>query len=96
MFMNCWYDSKMFGLSGDRSFYKNDKVDQLIRQAVEVTDQKQRTDLYRQAQKIVVDEAGYILLFQTSTIVPQRANVKGFVYNPMLDGMFNFEDMSKS
>lgn len=96
MFMNCWYDSKMFGLSGDRSFYKNDKVDQLLRQAVEITDQKQRTDLYQQAQKIVVDEAGYILLFQTSTIVPQRANVKGFIYNPMTDGQYNFEDMSKS
>ena len=96
MFMNCWYDSKMFGLSGDRSFYKNPTVDQLLRQAVEVTDQKQRTELYQKAQKIVVDEAGYILLFQTSTIVPQRANVKGFVYNPMTDGQYNFEDMSKS
>ncbi len=96
MFMNLWYDSSKFGLSGDRSFYKNAKVDELVRKAVDVTDQKERTKLYQQAQKIAVDEAGYILLFQTSTIVPQRANVKGFVYNPMLDNMFNFEDMSKS
>lgn len=29
-------------------------------------------------------------------MIPTRANVQGFVYNPMLDNMYNFPDISKS
>ena len=33
MFMNFWFDSKLWGLPGNRSFYKNPQVDDLIRKA---------------------------------------------------------------
>jgi peptide/nickel transport system substrate-binding protein len=96
MFMNFWFDSKNFGLAGNRAFYSNPKVDQLIREAASITDQKKRTEIYTEAQKIVVDDAPYVYLYQKNYLLPMRSNVKGFVYNPMLEQMYNLADMSKS
>lgn len=95
MFMNFWFDSELWGLPGNRSFYANDRVDRLIRKAAMLSDQDERTDLYHQAQEIIMQEAPYIFLYQRQTIVPMRARVKGYVYNPMLESMYNFEDISK-
>jgi peptide/nickel transport system substrate-binding protein len=95
MFMNFWFDSKNFGLAGNRAFYKNDKVDTLIRKALELSDQKERIKLYGEATKIIMDEAPYIFLHQTQTIVPMLKSVKGYAYNPMLESMYNFETMTK-
>ena len=95
MFMNFWFDSKLWGLPGNRSFYKNDKVDTLIRKAAIVSDQAERTKLYYQAQDIIMQDAPYIFLYQVQTIVPMRKNVQGYIYNPMLESMYNFENIYK-
>jgi peptide/nickel transport system substrate-binding protein len=94
-FMTYWFDSSYFGLAGNRAFYKNDAVDAILREAEKITDQNKRVELYKKAQNMVLADAPYIFLFQTNVLTPMRANVKGFVYNPMLDDMYNFEDMSK-
>ena len=95
MFMNFWFDSNNFGLPGNRSRYKNDQVDDLVRKALAMSDVNQRVALYNQAQDIIMQDAPYIFLYQTQTIVPMRKSVKGYVYNPMLESMYNFESMSK-
>jgi peptide/nickel transport system substrate-binding protein len=38
-----------------------------------------------------MDEAPYIFLYQTQTIIPMRKAVKGYVFNPMLESMYNVE-----
>lgn len=95
MFMNYWFDSEKQGLPGNRSFYKNAEVDKLVRQAASISDQKERTKLYQQAQKIAVDEAAYVYLYQTNYRTALRDNVKGFVFNPMLESIYNVESMTK-
>jgi peptide/nickel transport system substrate-binding protein len=95
MFMNFWFDSKNFGLPGNRSRYQNQQVDDLVRKALAMSDVKQRVALYNQAQDIIMQDAPYIFLYQTQTIVPMRKAVKGYVYNPMLESMYNFESISK-
>ena len=45
MFMNFWFDSKMQGLQGNRSFYSNPEVDKLIREAAAVSDTAKRVEL---------------------------------------------------
>lgn len=95
MFMNYWFDSNNFGLAGNRAFYKNDKVDELVRKAATINDKAERERLYKEAQKIVIDEAPYLYLYQRDFLLPISKNVKGFVYNPMLEGIYNLAQMSK-
>ena len=95
MFANFWYDSNNIGSPGNRSFYSNPKVDELLRKAASSVDQQERVKLYAEVQDIVIEDAAYILLYQLKAVIPMRANVRGFVFNPMLESMYNFEAMSK-
>lgn len=95
MFMNFWFDSKMQGLQGNRSFYSNPEVDKLIREAAAVSDTAKRVELYQTAQKKVLDDSVYAYLYQKSYSLPMRDSVKGYVFNPMLEQVFNLGSMSK-
>ena len=95
MFMNYWFDSANHGLAGNRAFYTNEKVDALLKEASTNNDQQVRHELYKEIQDIVLDEAPYILLYQKDFILPMSNDVKGFIYNPMLEGQYNLQDMSK-
>lgn len=95
MFMNYWFESDKKGLPGNRSFYENSEVDKLLRSALATTDQAARTKDYQQAQTIVIDEAAYVYLFQKNYQLAMNKDVKGFVFNPMLEQVFNISTMSK-
>lgn len=95
MFMNYWFDSKNAGLSGDRAFYVNKDVDVLLRKAASIGDKTERTKIYIDVQKTVIEDAPYIYLYQKDFVLPISKNVKGNVYNPMLEGIYNFSQMSK-
>lgn len=95
MFMNYWFDSHNFGLPGNRAFYKNDRVDELVRQAGKTDNPQERLKLYQEAQKIVITEAPYIYLYQKDFLLPMSKKVKGFAYNPMLEGIYDLAHMSK-
>lgn len=95
MFMNFWFESDKWGLPGNRSFYKNEEVDTLVKKAAVLSDQAERVKLYNEAQEIIMEDAPYIFLYQVQTIVPMRKNVTGYVYNPMLESMYNFETIAK-
>jgi peptide/nickel transport system substrate-binding protein len=95
-FMTYLYDSRMHGLAGNRAFYKNDHVDNLLREAERISDQNERVKIYQQAQQIVLDDAPYILLFQSDIMTAMRKNVQGFAFNPMLEQMYDFATMKKN
>ena len=78
------------------SFYANDKVESLMKQANQITDQGKRVSLFRDAQKIVVNEAGAILIGTLVNRVPMRANVQGYSYNPWLGNTFDVYGISKA
>ncbi|RNB89474.1 ABC transporter substrate-binding protein [Brevibacillus fluminis] len=95
-FMTPWFDSKYWGLSGNRSFYKNDEVDKLVREAASLQDKEQRLKLYQDVTKIVNEDAVYVYLDQRQYVLPISKKVQGFKYNPMLEGVYNLQDMSIS
>lgn len=95
MFMNYWFESNKKGLPGNRSYYENPAVDALLKKAMATTDQTVRTADYQQAQRIVIDEVAYVYLFQKNYQVAMNDAVKGFVFNPMLEQVFNIGTMSK-
>lgn len=94
-FLTYWFDSDYWGLAGNRAFYSNPEVDGLLRQAEGLTDQKARADLYVKAQRLALADAPYLFLFQMNVLTPMRSEVEGFIYNPMLDRMYDFEHLSK-
>lgn len=93
--MNYWFESDKKGLPGNRSFYENKEVDALLQAALKTTDQAERTKDYQQAQKVVIDEAAYVYLFQKNYQLAMNKEVKGFTFNPMLEQVFNIATMSK-
>ena len=95
MFMNYWFDSRNQGLGGNRSFYSNAEVDELIRSAATATEQSEREALYQEAQKIVVSEAAYGYLFQRSTQLAMSESLSGYVFNPMLEMIHDFASITK-
>jgi peptide/nickel transport system substrate-binding protein len=62
--------------------YSNPKVDELINNAMYEPDKAKRDQMSLDAQKIIVDEAPWGLLYQINYVVATRANVQGFQYNP--------------
>jgi len=95
MFMNYWFETKMQGMAGNRSFYSNPEVDKMVLQAAGMVNQKERTAIYQAAQRVVMKDAPYVFLYQKNYQASMRDSVKGFVFNPMLEQIFNIETMSK-
>jgi peptide/nickel transport system substrate-binding protein len=95
MFTSYWFDSSKGGLAGNRSFYSNPQVDKWLREAATLSDQAKRTALYDKVQEQVTKDAAYVYLFQKNYQAGMRKDVKGFVFNPMLERVFNVADMTK-
>lgn len=95
MFTSYWFDSDKKGLAGNRSFYSNPEVDSWLREAATLSDQDKRVELYKKVQAQVVSDAAYAYLYQKNYQVGLGAEVQGFVFNPMLERVFNVADMSK-
>jgi peptide/nickel transport system substrate-binding protein len=76
----------LFGSPGmpvaDTSHYKNAEVDKLLVDGRRETNQAKRIEIYKKAQKIIMDEAPWIFVNQTLQVRVTRKEVKGFVLNP--------------
>jgi peptide/nickel transport system substrate-binding protein len=76
------FHSSNHGASGNRTWFTNSKVDELLDQGRASTDQTLRVKLYQEAQEIIQDEVPMLALvypYQNIGILP---TVKGFVPNP--------------
>jgi peptide/nickel transport system substrate-binding protein len=69
----------------NRALYKNDKFDELLAQARHTTDQAKRATLYRQAQKILVEDAPWIFIDHEVQIAAFARRVQGFKLHPSFD-----------
>jgi peptide/nickel transport system substrate-binding protein len=70
-------------------FYKNDKVDALLREARTTLDVAKRTDLYQQAQKLIAEDPPWMMVDHETQIVVMDKNIKDFKLHPT--GPFRFE-----
>jgi len=69
--------------------YANEEFDRLVEQARQTGDTERRKELYEQANKILVDDAPYVYLYNPDRIQAWSDNVQGFVVRP--DGRQNFK-----
>jgi peptide/nickel transport system substrate-binding protein len=91
---NFVYNSAMIG-GANFPRYRNPEVDQLIARADRSLDLEQRAALYRQAQRIVVEQMPTAVLYQLDWQRAQRADVQGVQYNFAQPSFYNFESMSR-
>jgi peptide/nickel transport system substrate-binding protein len=78
------------------SFYANDRVEQVLKTANEITAPQRRLQMFREAQRIIVAEAAAIFIGTLINRVPMRSNIEGFAYNPLLGNTFGLYEMHKS
>ena len=62
--------------------YHSPRVDELLEEARRVDDEQQRGHLYRQAQRIIAEEAPVVFLYLNEQLSGYRANVQGFEVHP--------------
>ncbi|XWN30861.1 MAG: ABC transporter substrate-binding protein [Devosia sp.] len=89
--MQLYFDSGSFV---NYSNYENERVDQLIKQTAETTDEDKRLEYMGEAQKIVMDEAPWTFIAFPNYTMARKADLKGFTY--YTSNNMRFQDFSKS
>jgi peptide/nickel transport system substrate-binding protein len=69
----------------NRALYRNDKYDELLHQARLTTDQKKRAELYREAQRILLDDAPWVFVDHEIQTAAHAKRVQGFKLHPSFD-----------
>jgi peptide/nickel transport system substrate-binding protein len=80
----------------NHGWYNNPQVDKEIDQAMATLNHKTKVDLYKKIQRTINDETPVIPLLQMRNQIMMRDHVKGFVWNAMYEGSFNFHQMYKA
>jgi peptide/nickel transport system substrate-binding protein len=67
---------------GDTAHYKNPEVDKMLNEARHTADVAKRIEIYKKAQKIILDEAPWIFVNAVLHMRAVRKEVKGYSLNP--------------
>ncbi|PRO66316.1 glutathione ABC transporter substrate-binding protein [Alkalicoccus urumqiensis] len=76
------FHSDSFGMTGNRTFFANDEVDQLLEAGRREMDEAARLELYEEAQQIIVDEAPLVPLYHTEHLAGLRSDLQNFYIHP--------------
>ena len=79
------------GLESNRSSYSNEVVNDKLIQAKEIVNPNTRMDLYKDIQKIIVEDAPWIFLYHPNMGFAQYNTISGLKMNPL--GLFRYEDI---
>src|SRR5919107_3791738 len=92
-FLATFFNSANKG-GGNTTFYDNTEVDDMLVQAVRVSDMEERKALYQQAEQIIVDDAPWVFLGYQMHQVVTRANITDFQLQPTY--IYYFAGVSKA
>ncbi len=65
--------------------YRNERFDELVTQARQTTDQARRAQLYREAQKLLVEDAPWVFVDHEVQIAATSKRVQGLKLHPSFD-----------
>jgi len=71
------------GQGGNRSRFSNNRVDDLLFQAVKVLDDKKRSEMYKQIEEIIIDQAPWIFFWHKSSVAVCQPWVKEYFVAPI-------------
>ena len=76
------FHSKNLGGAGNRTFYENKRVDELLDKARESTVPADRIEYYKELQNILQEDLPFFTLIYPDDITGMQKNVEGFVPHP--------------
>ena len=82
------FHSKSFGAAGNRAFYKNERVDELLTAAQGTLDQAERQRMYVEVQELILKDAPWLPIRQGVILAALRPNVQGFRLHPLNNQVF--------
>jgi peptide/nickel transport system substrate-binding protein len=82
-FMAPLYHSRNWGPGGNIAFYKNEVVDKLLDEIMITADPEERTELCKEAQKIIAEDTPYAFTFTREELHCAGVWVKDFVAQPL-------------
>ena len=85
------FHSKNVGESGNASFYKNPAVDKLIEQGMSEINPRKRIEIYREAEKLIVEDAPWTFLYHGVQNYIVQPDIYGF--KPHTLDIINYESM---
>jgi len=71
------------GPGGNRSRFSDNRVDDLMFQAVKVMDDKKRSEMYKEIEEIIIDKAPWIFFWHKSSVAVCQPWVKGYAVAPI-------------
>ncbi|MFD1037529.1 ABC transporter substrate-binding protein [Virgibacillus byunsanensis] len=80
-FLNNLLHSNNIG-STNRTFYKNEKVDDLFDRARVLTDQNERAELYKEAQRLISEDSPMVTLVHSTPVLAARKEVENYKPHP--------------
>ena len=80
------FDSDKWGSYVAGSYYKNTKVDEILRKALITFNRKEREELYKEASRIVVKDAGAIFVHNENWNAPVNVQADGIRFCPIGTG----------
>ena len=76
------FHTSQHGSAGNRTFYSNKEVDELLEKGRKSSDEAERLESYKKAQEIIVEDAPEIFLYFDNQNVGLRKGVEGFRLHP--------------
>ena len=76
------FHSSQQGAAGNRSFYVNARVDELLEAGKTETDTDKRLALYKEAQEIIAEEVPWVFVQDGENVTGISNKVKGFKHHP--------------
>lgn len=76
------FHSDNHGSSGNRTFYTNTRVDELLDYARSSNNQDDRYEAYQEIQELIVDDAPWVFAWEGEYLTATGSYVEGFVNNP--------------
>ena len=86
------FHSKNQGAPGNRSFYSNGKIDNLLDEARRELKVKKRKELYTEVQNILQDELPILTLYYDFQTIGTSKNIEGIKVHP--SGASDFKNIS--
>ncbi|WP_280771792.1 glutathione ABC transporter substrate-binding protein [Salipaludibacillus daqingensis] len=88
------FHSDSHGMTGNRMFYSNDEVDDLLEAARQEMDGEERNALYHDAQQIIINEAPMVPLYHVEHLAGLRSDIENFYIHP--SSLYEMVDVTRT